>query len=267
MELTRHQGLGNVFLIALLEDLPDDPSGIARKYCDPINGIGADGLIIGTSLLENPHNVSRFHLFNKDGGRAELSGNGLRCFAQALFMNSVISDLEFNVETDVGSRFIKIEETGVIENEFTVAAEIGEASLIELLKSDRFEESQVIRAAKVDIGNPHLIVEVENFDDFEIEGFAVRENEKASPIGINVHLIKVDDPSNIRMRHWERGVGSTEACGTGACAGVFVTSEWGQTGSVVNVHMPGGSGRVSIDQSITLSGPAVFMDRHTVDNG
>ena len=69
------------------------------------------------------------------------------------------------------------------------------------------------------------------------------------------------------MRHWERGVGSTEACGTGACAGVFVTSEWGQTGSVVNVHMPGGSGRVSIDQSITLSGPAVFMDRHTVDNG
>ena len=135
MELTRHQGLGNVFLIALLEDLPDNPSEIARKYCDPINGIGADGLIIGTSLLENPYNVSRFHLFNKDGGRAELSGNGLRCFAQALFMNSVISDLEFNVETDVGSRFIKIEETGVIENQFTVAAEIGEASLIELSKS------------------------------------------------------------------------------------------------------------------------------------
>ena len=267
MELTRHQGLGNIFLIALLEDLPENPSGIARKYCDPINGIGADGLIFGTPLLENPHNVSRFHLFNKDGGRAELSGNGLRCFAQALFMNSVISDLEFNVETDVGSRFIKIEETGVIENEVTVAAEIGEASLMEVLKSDRFEESQVIRAAKVDIGNPHLIVEVENFDDFEIEVFAVRENEKASPIGVNVHLIRVDDPLNVRMRHWERGVGITEACGTGACAGVFVTSEWGQTGSVVNVHMPGGSGRVSIDQSITLSGPAVFMDRHTVDNG
>ena len=267
MELTRHQGLGNVFLVALLEELPDDPSGIARKHCDPINGIGADGLIIGTPLSENPHSVSRFHLFNKDGGRAELSGNGLRCFAQALFMGSVVSKFEFNVETDVGSRFIKIEETGVVENGFTVAAEIGEASLIELLKSDRFEESQVIRAAKVDIGNPHLIVEVENFDDFEIEEFAIRENEKASPIGINVQLIKVDDSSNISMRHWERGVGTTEACGTGACAGVFVASEWGQTESVVNVHMPGGSGRVSIGQSITLSGPAVFIDKHTVDNG
>ena len=68
MELTRHQGLGNVFLIALLEELRDDPSGIARKHCDPINGIGADGLIIGTPLSENPHSVSRFHLFNKDGG-------------------------------------------------------------------------------------------------------------------------------------------------------------------------------------------------------
>ena len=267
MELTRHQGLGNVFLIALLEELPEDPSGIARKYCDPINGIGADGLIIGTPLSENSDSVSRFHLFNKDGGSAELSGNGLRCFAQALFMGSKTSKSVFNVETDVGSRCIKIEETTAIENEFTVAAEVGKASLIESLKSDQFEESQVLRAAKVDIGNPHLVAEVENFDDFPLEGFAVIENKKAAPIGINVHLIKVDDSSNIRMRHWERGVGITEACGTGACAGAFVASKWGQTESMVNVHMPGGSGMVSIGQSITLSGPATFMDRHTVNNG
>tara|TARA_B100000929_G_scaffold63777_2_gene48617 strand:+ start:23671 stop:24474 length:804 start_codon:yes stop_codon:yes gene_type:complete len=267
MELTRHQGLGNVFLIALLEELPENPSGIARKYCDPINGIGADGLIIGTPLSENPNSVSRFHLFNKDGGRAELSGNGLRCFAQALFMGSKISKLDFNVETDVGSRYMKIEETATIETEFTVAAEVGEAVLVESLKSDRFEESQILRAAKVDIGNPHLVVEVENFDDFALERFAVSENEKTAPIGINVHLIKVDDSSNIRMRHWERGVGVTEACGTGACAGAFVASKWGQTESIVNVHMPGGSGIVSIGQSITLSGPAVFMDKHTVNNG
>ena len=266
MELTRHQGLGNVFLIALLEELPENPSEAARKYCDSVNGIGADGLIFGTPPSENSNAISRFNLFNKDGGRAELSGNGLRCFAQALFMSSKVSKFDFDVETDVGLRSIKIEELST-ENEMKVNAEIGEGALLEVLESNCFEESGVLRAAKVDIGNPHLIVEVENFDDFEIEGFAVRENEKASPIGINVHLIKVDDPSNIRMRHWERGVGSTEACGTGACAGVFVTSEWGQTGSVVNVHMPGGSGRVSIDQSITLSGPAVFMDRHTVDNG
>ena len=267
MELTRHQGLGNVFLIGFLEALPEDPAEAARKYCDSVKGIGADGLIFGTPPSGNSNAIGRFNLYNKDGGRAELSGNGLRCFAQALFMNSEISDLEFNVETDVGSRFIKILETGVIENQFTVAAEIGEASLIELLKSDLFEESQVIRAGKVDIGNPHLILEVENFDDFELEGFAIRENEKASPIGINVHLVDVDDYFNIRMRHWERGVGITEACGSGACAGAFVTSEWGLTESRVYVHMPGGSGRVSIDQSITLSGPAVFMDRHEVSDG
>ena len=162
---------------------------------------------------------------------------------------------------------MKIEETATIETEFTVAAEVGEAVLVESLKSDRFEESQILRAAKVDIGNPHLVVEVENFDDFALERFAVSENEKTAPIGINVHLIKVDDSSNIRMRHWERGVGVTEACGTGACAGAFVASKWGQTESIVNVHMPGGSGIVSIGQSITLSGPAVFMDKHTVNNG
>ncbi len=87
MELTRHQGLGNVFLIALLEELPEDPSGLAQKYCDSNNGIGADGLIIGTPLPETSNSASRFYLFNKDGGRAEVSGNGLRCFAQALNNN------------------------------------------------------------------------------------------------------------------------------------------------------------------------------------
>ena len=266
MELTRHQGLGNVFLVALLEELPEDSSRIVRKVCDPTSGIGADGLIIGTPLFENSNGISRFHLFNKDGGRAELSGNGLRCFAQALFMASKTSKLEFNVETDVGLRFIKIEESPT-GSEMRVTAEIGEAFLLEILKSDRFEESQLIRAAKVNIGNPHLIAEVENLDDFQLEPFAISENEKAAPIGINVHLIKVENPSNIKMRHWERGVGITDACGTGACAAAFVASKWGQIEPTVNVHMPGGSGIVTIGQSITLSGPAVFMDKHQVNNG
>ena len=266
MELTRHQGLGNVFLIALLEELPEDPSGLAQKYCDSNNGIGADGLIIGTPLPETSNSASRFYLFNKDGGRAEVSGNGLRCFAQALFMGKKISKYEFNVETDVGSRFLKIEEL-LTEDEMRVTAELGKADLLEVLEPDQFEEQRLLRAAKVDIGNPHLIVQVANLDDFQLEEFAVSENEKAAPVGINVHLIEVADPRNIKMRHWERGVGITEACGTGACAAVFVTSEWGQTESIVNVHMPGGRGVVSIDQSIALSGPAVFMDKHQVSNG
>ena len=88
MELTRHHGLGNVFLIALLEELPKNPGELAQKYCDPEKGIGADGLIIGTPPSENSKAVNRFNLFNKDGGRAELSGNGLRCFAQALSMKT-----------------------------------------------------------------------------------------------------------------------------------------------------------------------------------
>ena len=266
MELTRHQGLGNVFLIALLEELPENPSEAARKYCDSVNGIGADGLIFGTPPSENSNAISRFNLFNKDGGRAELSGNGLRCFAQALFMSSKVSKFDFNVETDVGLRSIKIEELST-ENEMRVNAEIGEGALLEVLESNCFEESGVLRAAKVNIGNPHLLGEVENFEDFELEGFAISENAKAAPLGINVHLIEIDSSSSIRMRHWERGVGITEACGTGACAAAFVASRWGQTGSTVTVHMPGGSGVISIDESISLSGPAVFMDRHEVGNG
>ena len=71
MELTRHQGLGNVFLIGFLEALPEDPAEAARKYCDSVNGIGADGLIFGTPPSENSNAIGRFNLYNKDGGRAE----------------------------------------------------------------------------------------------------------------------------------------------------------------------------------------------------
>ena len=126
----------------------------------------------------------------------------------------------------------------------------GEGALLEVLESNCFEESGVLRAAKVDIGNPHLLVEVENFEDFELEGFAISENAKAAPLGINVHLIEIDSSSSIRMRHWERGVGITEACGTGACAAAFVASRSARTGATVTVHMPGGSGVITIDESI-----------------
>tara|TARA_B100000131_G_scaffold179240_1_gene172859 strand:+ start:15127 stop:15933 length:807 start_codon:yes stop_codon:yes gene_type:complete len=268
MELTRHHGLGNVFLIALLEELPKDPSGLAQKYCDPQEGIGADGLILGTPCSENSNAVNRFNLFNKDGGRAELSGNGLRCFAQALSMASKLEDDVFHVETDVGLRVLKIEEF-LSDNEMLVTAEIGKASFVTDFDFDQLEEkdSKMVRAVKVDIGNPHLIVEVSALDNIDLEQFAVNENENASPEGINVHLMKVDDYSNIRIKTWERGVGITEACGTGACASAFAASNWGLIGSNANVHMPGGTAIVEIGESIELAGLTTFMDRHQVGNG
>ena len=267
MELTRHHGLGNVFLISFLDELPENPSGLAQKHCDPEKGIGADGLIIGTPSSGKSNAVNRFHLFNKDGGRAELSGNGLRCFAQALSMASKLEDMTFHVETDVGLRMLKIEEL-LNENEMLVTAEIGEASISENFDSDQFEqEFKILRAAKVDVGNPHLVAEVRDIDGVDLEQFAVRENEIASPIGINVHLLEIDDPSNIRIRTWERGVGLTEACGTGACASAFAASKWGQVEARVNVHMSGGSGIVDMGQSIKLSGLTTFIDRHQVGDG
>ena len=82
-----------------------------------------------------------------------------------------------------------------------------------------------------------------------------------------MHLMKVDDYSNIRIKTWERGVGITEACGTGACASAFAASNWGLIGSNANVHMPGGTAIVEIGESIELTGLTTFMDRHQVGNG
>ena len=286
MELTRHHGLGNVFLIALLEELPKNPGELAQKYCDPEKGIGADGLIIGTPPSENSNAVNRFNLFNKDGGRAELSGNGLRCFAQALSMTSRLEDETFHVETDVGLRKIKIEKVRN-EKEISATAEIGEARVtrdlpdIDLSKVLKEKKSLVIPGC-VDIGNPHLVVVMDELlDAIELEQFAFLLDEKFAEL--NVHLMKVKDGVNIRMQTWERGVGLTEACGTGACASAAVALAWGmlekeasQYTFNVNVHMPGGSVFVNMLTSspfsfshpwVELSGPSVFMDRHQVDDG
>ena len=152
---------------------------------------------------------------------------------------------------------------------------------IDLSKVLKEKKSLVIPGC-VDIGNPHLVVVMDELlDAIELEQFAFLLDEKFAEL--NVHLMKVKDGSNIRMQTWERGVGLTEACGTGACASAAVALAWGmlekeasQDTFNVNVHMPGGSVFVNMLTSspfsfshpwVELSGPSVFMDRHQVDDG
>ncbi len=228
MHLRKYHGLGNDFLILV------DPDGkqpidvdLARAACDRHRGVGADGLIrIARPVAGGPLTME---LRNADGTRAETSGNGLRCVALAVVDAGVEPGPELTVTTDAGPRRLTLHDDG------TVSAEMGVAT---------------IEGRHVDLGNPHEVVFVEQL--------TVVSGPRA---GVNVEYVTVGpEADELSMRVFERGVGETEACGSGACAAAAVAHAEGKVGPQVTVHQPGGA--VTVDLSgptIVLTGPAAFV--------
>ena len=263
MRLTHHHGLGNDFLIGFVDRVPDDGADLARRLCDRTTGMGADGLVFGTA---GPDGRPVFTLFNSDGSRAEVSGNGLRCFGQALARRDGVADLDVVVDTAAGSRHIMVDgEPGDVTVRATV--EMGRAG-----PGPTFDGLdlglagvEVLDASSTDLGNPHLVLRVDDPDavDLAVVGPAIEAH--FAPVGCNVHLVAVQDRSTVRLRPWERGAGMTEACGSGACAAAHVAHRWGLVDDVVDVLMPGGAATVSVGAGIRLTGPATWMADHEVD--
>lgn len=252
---TKHEGLGNDFLIVIdpaRSLTPDD----ARSWCDRRLGVGADGLI----WLDTTPSAPRMVLFNADGSRAEISGNGIRCVAQALARHGgMTGPARFTVDTDAGPRHLDL--TPLDDAVVEVSVDMGSVKPGPPLYdhwSDRAVD--VERQASVDLGNPHLVALVDELDryDMGVVGPAV---ESAYPDGLNVHLIAVDDRSRIRLKVWERGSGVTQACGSGASAAGASVIDWGLADSPVAVEMPGGQVTISLtdEGTVTLTGPARFI--------
>lgn len=266
--LTKHEGLGNDFLVAINPAHPLDANH-ARRWCDRHRGIGADGLISLTGVVRGA-GLARatsaaatappvMRLWNADGSTAEISGNGIRCVAQALAMHAGIrGEATFEVLTDAGLRRLALTPTDD-PNTVQVRVDMGVARTGPP-DSERWAdlEVQVTRQRGVDVGNPHLVALVEDphHYDLALVGPAV---EAEYPEGLNVHLVRVIDRSAIEMSIWERGAGVTQACGSGACAAGFATNQWGLVDSPVTVAMPGGSVVVEVGDTIHLTGPARFI--------
>jgi diaminopimelate epimerase len=263
--LTKHHGLGNDFLVTL-DERNGGPTAVdadlARHLCDRRRGIGADGLIRGAEPDEeqraNGIDVV-MHLFNSDGSRAEMSGNGIRCLGQALARHRDLTEGEVDVLTDAGRRPLVVA-PGAGADTVDVSAGMGRPGPGPHVP-EALDEFFVSRHGTVDLGNPHLVILVHDPAVVELatEGAWL---ERQFPKGINVEYIAVvDDGRGLHLRVWERGAGVTEACGTGACAAAFLAHSWGLTDEDVVVTMPGGSARVRLDAdgSVTLTGPSVFV--------
>lgn len=257
VHLSKHHGLGNDFLVALVEHLPLDAGVRAVEWCNRRTGIGADGLIFG---MGTPDGGIAMRLLNSDGSPAALSGNGLRCFAQAVARDRGVPNLELDVSTPAGVRHCTVHGT---DDPRTVVATVDmgvvcpgpDPDIDDLMGHVGPIGAQIKRWETGDIGNPHVVCEVDDPDavDLEVAGPAI---EAHFDEGANVHFVRVSGPNELTMRVWERGAGVTNACGTGATVLADVFHRWGMVGSKVVVRMPGGDALVDVRGPVTLTGPA-----------
>jgi diaminopimelate epimerase len=260
LTLSKHHALGNDFLVGFdvcSDPAVDDVAAWARSICDRRRGVGADGLLVGT---ESDDHDAVMTLFNADGSRAEMSGNGIRCFAQALVArHGRFGDLR--IATDAGTRFVTVSPT---EDPLTIRArvEMGEVHPVHPPPDwDRLGAHPDRPVAHLSLGNPHSVVGVDDVAAVDLEELGTQVP------GVNLEIVEPGpEPYAITMRVHERGVGVTEACGTGACAAAWAARAWGLVGPVapeILVHMVGGSASVSFPADTpsraVLAGPATWI--------
>ncbi len=256
---TKHHGLGNDFLVTFHPRSHDLPA-LARAVCDRQRGIGADGMLVAEPAEGY---AAQMTLFNADGSRAEMSGNGIRCFAQALAARR--GDLSpQRILTDAGERVVTLRQT---EHADTIEATVEMGSIDELAEPegwDRLGCHPDRPVAHLSLGNPHSVVGVDDVNEVDLAHLG------GMVPHVNLEIVAPGPgPHDITMRVHERGAGITQACGTGACAAAFAALKWGlvaQHDSKVTVYMEGGSATVSLarhDESVSrvavLTGPATFV--------
>lgn len=269
IQLSKHHGLGNDFLV-LLDEVNGRAVAVtgahARRWCNRFTGVGADGLLHGVrpdAGTDGDVDVV-MRLYNSDGSRAEMSGNGIRCFGQAVAQARGIEAGTLRVRTDDGVKVLDIA-PGDDPREMVVSVDMGAVR-----PGPRVPESArasiVGRHATVDLGNPHLVIEVPEPDevDLAVVGGVL---ERQFPDGVNVEFVRADAPDHLTLVVWERGAGITRACGTGACAAVAAAHGWGAVGDDVTVSMPGGDARVVLrgGDQVTLVGPTATIATIAID--
>lgn len=257
---TKHHGLGNDFLVTFELDLSDDHAELARRLCDRRLGIGADGLLLGAETPGEATDLTMV-LYNADGSLAEISGNGIRCFAQAAHRRT--GRRSFHIRTGAGPRSVAIEGDAEPDT-IQVTVEMGTVEPLaapagwELLGCDPLRP-----AAHLSIGNPHSVVAVDDVSVVDLSALG------ALVPQVNLEIVEPGPgPSEVTMRVHERGAGITQACGSGACVTAVAAHRWGLTDPderEIVVHMPGGSARVRLEavgdgpQCVTLIGPTTFV--------
>lgn len=259
MKFVKAHALGNDFLLLDAADVPNVPDrpALTRSLCERRRGIGADGAIFYSARTDG----AVMQLLNADGSRSEVSGNGVRCLAAALAgRNHAPVGSSLTIHTDAGPKVLRL--AGIDGSRFTFRAAMGLPEGVEKRRLD--VDGAQVEAVCLRVGNPQCVV-LGEASEARLHGVAARlAVHPAFPEGTNVELATVDDPGRVQILIWERGVGPTEASGTGACAAAVAAIAFAGASRDLQVASPGGTQRVEwLDDGLYLTGWAeVIAEGH-----
>ena len=276
MKFTKMQGLGNDYVyVNCFEEKIENPPAVARYVSDRHFGIGSDGLI-----MINPSEVADFEMemYNADGSRGEMCGNGIRCVAKYVYDYGLTDKTQISVETLGGIKYLDLTvEDGKVS---LVKVDMGkpelEADLIPIIS----EREQVIdepievdgkeyHMTGVSMGNPHTVIYVDDVKNLDLEKIGPKfENHERFPKRINTEFVHCIDRNTVEMRVWERGSGETLACGTGACAVAVASILNNLTDTRVTVKLLGGDLQIEWDREknhVFMTGPAKVVFDGVID--
>jgi diaminopimelate epimerase len=271
MKFTKMHGLGNCYIyVNCFEEKVTDPAALSRAISDRNTGVGSDGLIL---IYPSEKADARFEIYNMDGSRGQMCGNGSRCVAKYVYDHALSRRNPLRIDSDAGLLTLEL----MLRNDKVdmVRVDLGPPRLTPeevptTLRKDQLIEHGIqvrgkpAKMTTVSLGNPHVVVydvplEMLPPDHLALEGRKL-ENCPLFPQRTNVHFVEVQGPSEVSVLHWERGSGPTQACGTGVAAVCVAGVLTGRSGRQITAHLPGGDLRMEWnerDNHVYMTGPAV----------
>lgn len=255
VRFAKYEGLGNDFLVVDADDESVIPSGLATALCDRRRGVGGDGVLLVLPSV-TPGAVARMRVVNADGSVPEMCGNGLRCVALHVARSRDSLPSRFVIDTDAGQKTCELSDLG--SNHATVRVDMGIVSVTGT--RDIEIDGRLFTLTLADAGNPHAIT-TQPFERADVDRFGPRlATHAAFPAGTNVEFVDVTSSTSADVVVYERGVGITLACGTGACATARALVAAGRMPAETEllVKLLGGplSVRVEKDGRVFMRGPA-----------
>ena len=276
LSFVKMRGTGNDFLyFDCFEQQVDSPESLAVRLSNRRTGVGADGVVL---IMPSQKADAKMRMFNADGSEGTVAGNALRCVCKYLYESGRVVKNEMNIETGNGVKLAKlfIREDTV----YSVLVDMGCPAFAPeqvpvKLDGERVMKRRVFLAGEmreiscVSMGNPHVVMFVLDVNRIPLDQIGPQiEQDPMFPERVNVSFAQIVDKNNIVMRVWERGIGETQACGTGACAVAVAAVENGlcKPGADIDVQLPGGTlvVRYQKDGQVWLTGDAVMDFEGTI---
>lgn len=276
MKFTKMHGCGNdyVYINGIQEQIASDKKPeLVRRLSDRHFGIGGDGVIF---INQGKNAQFEMEMYNADGSRAQMCGNGIRCVAKYVYDYGLTDKTSITIESFGSVKYLELtigSDHKVERVRVNMGAPVLKASDVPVISEheqaiceDILVNGECYKMTCVSMGNPHAVVFVEGIDDmrsFDLESVGPHfENHERFPERTNTEFVRIIDKNNVQMRVWERGTGETLACGTGCCATAVAAVLNGLTDTKVNVHVLGGTILCEWDREnnlVYMTGPATTV--------